>query len=263
MILLKGLVLALMVYASLLALLWWGQERLLFHPDRLPANHPLALPADVHEVWLDVPGAKLHALHLRLPQPNGVVFFLHGNSGNVQSWFTNRDFYKSLNLDLFMIDYRGFGKSSGRIENEAQLQADVQAAWAHVAPQYAGKRQVLFGRSLGSGLAATLAVQVQPAMTILVSPYLSMAEVASDHYRWVPRSLLRYPLRTDLVIAGLKSPLLLVHGEQDTLIAASHSQRLKALAPQAQLLLLPRAGHNDLQSFEAYGAGLAAALTQP
>ena len=240
------------LYLIALGLLWFGQERLLFHPEPLPADHRFTLGDDVHETWIDVPGARLNALHLRLPHPDGVVFFLHGNAGNLQSWFINPEFYRQLNLDLFMIDYRGYGKSSGRIESEAQLMADARAAWESVAPQYAGKKRIVYGRSLGSGLAARLAAEVQPDLTVLVSAYESMLALAGEHYPWVPSRVLRYPLRTDLALAGIHGPLLLAHGELDTLIAPRHSQRLKAIAPQAQLLIVPGAGHGDIHQFETY-----------
>jgi alpha-beta hydrolase superfamily lysophospholipase len=87
------------------------------------------------------------------------------------------DFYRAANYDLFMLDYRGYGKSSGRIESEAQLRADVLAAWRTVEAQYAGKRKVIYGRSLGTALAAGLAAEVQPDLTILVSPYCDMAQL--------------------------------------------------------------------------------------
>ena len=93
--------------------------------------------------------------------PRGVVFFLHGNSDNMQHWFVNLDFYRTAQLDLVMLDYRGFGKSTGRIESQAQLEADVRAAWATVAaqPQYAGKKRVIYGRSLGTGNAGSPVAQ--------------------------------------------------------------------------------------------------------
>ena len=135
------------VYALLLALVWWQQERLIFLPAKLAADHRFAFGDDVHETWVDVDSAKLHALHLRNPLPRGVVFFLHGNAGNLDSWFSNADFYRRLNLDLYMLDYRGYGKSSGRIESQAQLESDVRAVWASIAPRYVGLRRVVMGRS--------------------------------------------------------------------------------------------------------------------
>jgi hypothetical protein len=240
------------LYLLALGLLWFGQERLLFHPEPLPADHRFTLGDDVHETWVDVPGARLNALHLRLPHPDGVVFFLHGNAGNLQSWFINPEFYRQLNLDLFMIDYRGYGKSSGRIGSEAQLMADARAAWDTIAPQYVGKKRIVYGRSLGTGPAAQLAADVQPELTVLVSPYESMQALAAEHYAWVPSAVLRYPLRTDLALPAIHGPVLLAHGEADTLIPAQHSRRLKAIAPQAELLLVPGAGHGDIHQFDLY-----------
>ena len=254
------LLLPVLLYALVMAAIWWGQERLLFAPQVLAAEHRFDFGADVHETWIEVPGARLNALHLRLPQPRGVVFFLHGNGGSLESWFVNADFYRRAHIDLFMIDYRGYGKSTGRITSEAQLHADVRAAWDQIASMYAGKRRVIYGRSLGSGLAAALAADVQSELTILVSPYQSMVALAADHYPWVPAWISRYPLRTDAVLPRVKSPLLLLHGERDALIRPEHSQRLQALVPGARLLVVPGAGHNDLQQFQSYLNALDAAL---
>ena len=74
------------VWCLAVVLLWWQQERLLFAPERLNATDTLALEPDVHERFVDVPGARLSVLELRLPDPKGVVFFLHGNSANLKQW---------------------------------------------------------------------------------------------------------------------------------------------------------------------------------
>lgn len=270
-----ALLLALLMLAA--AALWWGQERLIFLPTPLPPDHRFRLAADVHETWIDVPGARLHALHLRLPNPDGLVFYLHGNAGNLDSWFVNAEFYRALNVDLFMPDYRGYGKSSGRIRSQAELLADVQAAWASVAPAYAGKPVVLAGRSLGSGLAAQLAEHLaaglapaqQPTALMLISPYRSMRALAAAHYPLVPAALLRYPLDSEAALQRLASApqtpqLLLLHGAQDSLIPPSHSDMLAALVPGAVVQHIAGAGHGDLQAVPAYldavGAGIRQAM---
>ncbi len=258
------LVLGAALYGAVLAALWWGQERLLFAPTVLPGDHRLVTAGDIHEVRIAVPGAHLSALHLRLPDPRGVVFFLHGNGGSLESWFVNPDYYRKANYDLFMVDYRGYGKSSGAITSQAQLHADIRAAWDSIAAHYSGRKRVIYGRSLGSGLAARLATDLAqadaPHLTVLVSPYRSIAALTAQHYPWVPESVLRYPLRTDAVIGRIPSRLLLIHGEQDALIPVSHSHALQALAPRAQLLLVPGAAHNDVQDFPVYLDGFAQAL---
>ena len=248
--------------------LWLKQERLLFKPDVLPQATVLASAADISETFVDVNGARLSALHLKREGARGVVFFLHGNAGSLQTWFVNLELYRQANFDLFMIDYRGYGKSSGEITSEAQLHADVRAAFDKIAPLYAGKKIVVYGRSLGTGLAARLSADLaqtpkapQPDLTVLVSPYCSVAALAADVYPLVPEFMLRYPLRTDHVVGAVKSPLLMIHGAADTLIAPSHSVTLKALAPKAELLLVPGAGHNDVQTFEVYRSRFVAALT--
>jgi len=249
-----------LLYGLVLVLLWFAQERLLFLPTPLAPEYRLALEPDVHERFVEVPGARLHALHLKLPAPRGVVFFLHGNAGNLANWFGDPELYRRANFDLFMLDYRGYGKSSGRIQSEAQLHADVRAAWDAIAPAYAGGKRVLLGRSLGSALAAQLALAVQPELTLLVSPYASVRALAANHYPWVPAALLRYPLDTETSVRALRTPVLLLHGERDTVIPASHSEVLARANPAARLLRIAGAGHNDLDAFDAYRAALRAAL---
>ncbi len=254
---------AVALYAIVIALVWWGQERLLFHPDKLPPGHRFDQAADVHETWFEVPGARLNALQLQLPNPDGVVFFLHGNAGNLDNWFVGAQLYRRANFDLVMFDYRGYGKSTGRITSQAQLEADVRAVWVQVAPRYAGKKRVIYGRSLGTALAAQLAAEVQPELTVLVSAYASMAGLAQKYYPWVPGAVLRYPLRTDEALAQVKGPVLLAHGGKDDLIDPSNSVALHRVSPQSQLLLVPDAGHGDIHEFDAYLDGLRALMANP
>jgi pimeloyl-ACP methyl ester carboxylesterase len=255
--------LAVIGYVAVLAWLFVRQESLLFRPVVLPAEQLLATEADLHELTVDVPGARLSVLQLRLPQPRGVVFFLHGNNANLATWFVNTALYRQANLDLVMLDYRGYGKSSGQIESEAQLMDDVRAVWRTVAPRYLGLQRVIYGRSLGSGLAAQLAAELQPELTVLVSPYTSMLALAREHYPLVPGFVVRYPLRTDLAVPRIHTPLLLVHGLRDDVIDARHSRALQALAPQAGVLLIDGASHADIHQSAAYLDGLRRALAEP
>ena len=248
-------------YLALLALLYFAQERLIFLGTPLPAEHLFRFDQRFAEVRIPVPGGTLHALHFTQENPRGLVFFLHGNAGNLQTWTTGVDFYRRVNYDLFIVDYRGYGKSTGRIESEAQLHADVRAAWDAIAPAYRGRPIVIYGRSLGTGLAAALARDVEPRLLILVSPYTSLADAALRAYPIAPSFLLKYPLRTDRLIGDSRSPVLLIYGTRDALIPLGDSEKLRALARSpVELLAVDGAGHNDIQQFPGYLEPLAERL---
>ncbi len=122
---------AAMLYAGVAGLVYWKQEALIFHPTPLGADYQFTTP-DVTEIQIPVDDATLSALHFKQANPKGIVFFLHGNAGNLESWLTSVEFYRRVNYDLFIIDFRGFGKSSGHIESEAQLHRDVLQAWQSI-----------------------------------------------------------------------------------------------------------------------------------
>lgn len=248
-------------YAALLATLYFAQERLIFPASTLPAEHRFRFDQRFTEVAVPVAGATLHALHFMQDDPRGLVFFLHGNAGNLETWTTGVDFYRRINYDLFIIDYRGYGKSTGQIESEAQLHADVRAAWDAIAPRYRDKPIVVYGRSLGTGLAVALARDVSPQLLVLVSPYTSLAAAAQRAFPIAPAFIVKYPLRTDAIIGDVTSPVLLIHGDRDAQIPVEDSERLRALVRSpVELLRVEGAGHNDIQSFPAYALPLAERL---
>lgn len=254
------------LYLLVLLAVWHQQERLLFVPSTLPQNHDFQAGSDVTEHHVEVPGASIHVLQMKRPNPDGVVFFLHGNAGDLSRWFVSIDHYRRRNVDLVMMDYRGFGKSTGQITSQQQLEDDAQAVWDHFVPAYApAVRRIILGRSLGTGLAAHLATRTGPATTILVSPYTSIAALAAEHFPWVPTPLVRYPLRTDAVIGQVPGNLFLLHGIRDTLIAPSHAGQLAQIArasgkSRVQEVLIAGAAHGDLQDFADYQQAIDAAV---
>jgi alpha-beta hydrolase superfamily lysophospholipase len=252
-----------LVYGGMLGYLYASQERLLFRATPLPADYQFRFTQPFEEIRVPVAGAVLDALYFPQQDSRGLVFFLHGNAGNLETWTTGLDFYKRVGYDLFMLDYRGYGKSTGGVRSEAELHDDVRAAWEAIAPRYRGKPIVIYGRSLGTGLAAALARDVNPALLILVSPYESLTAAAKRAYPLAPEWLLKYPLQTDAVIGDVKSPVMLLHGRGDTLIPYSDSERLasRVHAP-VELVLIDGAGHNDIHRFPAYLEAIAARLEQ-
>ncbi len=237
------------------------QEQLIFPGKKLDDNFRFHYDTPFKEVSIPVAGAELHALHFQQKQPRGLIFFLHGNAGNLQTWATDIDFYVRENYDLFIMDYRGYGKSTGKIQSQEQLHHDVLTAWNAIHTDYPNQPIVIYGRSLGSALAVELARQVEHELLVLVSPFTSMNAMAKKLYPLAPLGLLRYPLATDQQIAKVSSPILFIHGNRDDFIPMGHSQRLQALSTSpSELLIIDGAGHNDIHQYPAYVDGLARAL---
>ncbi len=251
------------LYVAILALVYWKQEALIFHAKPLAADFRFTMP-DIFEVNVPVEGGLLHALHFKQANPKGVVFFLHGNGGNVASWLTSVDFYRRVNYDLFILDYRGYGKSTGHIESEAQLNNDVLAAWKFITPQYAGKKLVVFGRSLGTGLAAALSTSIKPDLTVMVTPYLSLKAMGQLRYPWLPSVINRYPMRSDEWLPQIKNPVMILAAGADEVIPVAQAELLSRVRlgsqQSAEYTVVPGAGHNDIHQFPLYLDTLAARL---
>ena len=148
--------------------------------------------------------------------------------------------------------YRGYSGSSGW-PSEQGLLLDAQAAWAFATAHYPEDKIVLWGFSLGSAVAVALAAERRIGKLILEAPFSSLADVAASAFPIFPvRWLLRDPFRSDQRIGRIKAPLLMMHGERDTVISIAFGERLFALAHEPkQIVRFPEGGHNDLDLFGA------------
>jgi uncharacterized protein len=186
---------------------------------------------------------------------NPVILYFHGNGGSLR-WRIDR--FRALTADgtgLVALSYRGYGGSSGR-PSEAGLMEDAQAAYAFAAARYPPDRIVVWGESLGSGLAVPLAAQRPVGRLVLESPFTSAADVAAAMYWFVPvRWLMKDQFRSDLAIGKVTVPVLVLHGERDRVVPIGLGERLYALinAPK-RLVRFPGAGHNDLGGYGAIEA---------
>lgn len=248
-------------YVFFAAAVYFKQEEIIFQGTALPAEHRFNFDVPFEERTVSVDGAELSGIRFTQEDPLGLIFFLHGNGGNIESWSSGADFYQRVNYDMFMFDYRGYGKSTGSVSSQAQLHDDVQKAWDSVAPLYGGKPIVIYGRSLGAALAAELATHVEAEKVILVSPFTSMEAIAKAQYPLLPLSLVRYPLKISEIIGNIQAPVILVHGDRDRLIPLAHSESLLKLTnAQSKLLVIAGAGHNDIHQYRSYREGLTAEL---
>lgn len=259
-------------YGALLLLLYATQSSLLFLPQ-VGGRELVASPADIglayESVRIDTEdGVALHGWFVPARAARGTLLFFHGNAGNISHRLDSLRIFHGLDLDVLIIDYRGYGRSGGR-PDEAGTYRDAQAAWRYLLERRGGRPQrvVLFGRSLGASVAAWLAARGAhgegPAGLILESAFTSVPELAADLYPWLPaRRLARLNYDTRAYLAGVTCPVLVVHSRDDEIIPYAHGRALHAAAPDPKAFLELRGGHNEgfLASGADYVSGLRAFL---
>jgi len=238
------------LYVFALVLIYFMQEKLLFHPDVVPKDYLSAsLPSQIEEKFIPVDkNVNLHGLLFKAEKCKGLVFYLHGNGGNAYGWGEDTaQLFTGLGYDLFILDYRGYGKSDGTIESEAQINEDVQKAYNVMLKRYTANNIIIAGYSIGTGPATYLAAHNQPKALLLQAPYYSLSKLTDEKIPLIPDFIKRYKFETKDFIGQVKAPVYLFHGMDDTLIPYHHSEILKNnYCPHATLIPLPLTGHNGI-----------------
>ncbi|MFB6258391.1 MAG: alpha/beta hydrolase [Flavobacteriales bacterium] len=254
----------LLLYGALCFLIYRLQEKRIFQPGRLPKDVDLGISAPHKERWISVAdGSALNAVHLRVDSPKGLILYHHGNSGDLSEWKNVASLLLPYGYDVLVYDYRGYGKSPGRIENEDQLLQDGQKVYEAMAEEYGENRILLYGRSLGTGIASYLAAFNRPASLLLESPFYSMRELVFQYYPWIPLPLiLKYPLRNDRYLESVECPIHIFHGDRDGVIDHRSTLKLKKLLKEGDCFYTIKGGHHaDLSEFQEYHEALKVALT--
>lgn len=231
----------------------------------MPGRELAATPARVGLEFQDVElrtsdGETLHGWWLPHERSRATLLFFHGNAGNVSHRLESLEIFHALGVDTLIIDYRGYGRSSGR-PTEAGLYRDARAAWDWLTETQgiAGDDIILFGRSLGGAVASELATRVDAAGLILESVFTSVPDIGAELYWWLPvRWLSRLQFDTAEYLRQTELPVLVVHSRDDEIIPFAHGRRLREIAGARGSLLELRGGHNTgfLESRARYREGL-------
>lgn len=241
------------VYGLFIALLFFAQRSLLYHPDQtvpVPRDYGVGEMASVHLNTED--GFELLAWW-RAPESSEspVIAYFHGNAGNIGGRAAKVKPYLDAEYGVLLLSYR-YNAGSGGSPGEDALLADGRTALAFLKSEgIADNRIVLYGESLGSGVAVAMAATQTLGALVLEAPYSSMADLAQHHYWYAPsRWLVRDTLDSVSRIAGVNAPVLIVHGEQDTVIPPKFARRLFDAAPEPkEMEMLPVARHNNLLEY--------------
>jgi uncharacterized protein len=251
------LIIGLGSYALVGGALYLMQRSLLYFPKaiRIPPAEA-GLPAAQEVVLTTADGEKVVAWHVPPRSDKPVVIYFHGNAEIVAWRAMHHRATVADGTGLIALNFRGYGGSTGT-PTEVGLHRDAQAAYAFAAERYPPQRIVLWGQSLGTGVAVRLASEQPVGKLILEAPYTSTVDVAASHFPWVPvRWLMKDRFHSDERIAAVHVPLLIMHGALDDVIPIRFGERLFALANEPKRFIrFDRAGHNDL---DAHGSGAAA-----
>jgi len=230
------------------------QDKFIFKPEKLSQNFQFKYDAPFKELNFDVaPGVRINGLHFFREDSKGIILYFHGNTRSIKGWAKYaRDFYR-YNYDVVLVDYRGFGKSTGKRAEEKMMQ-DMQFVYESLAADYGEENLIVYGRSLGSGFAAKLASDNNPRYLILDAPYYNFKKVVERFLPFLPLQIvLRYHLRTDKWIPKIKCHIYIIHGTKDWLIPIKHSEALQKLSPRKiTLIRIHGGGHNNLSKFDDY-----------
>lgn len=248
------------VVALVLALpviMYFGQDRLIFHPQATTAN---AVPGAESVFMQARDGTRLHAWHLA---GSPLVLYFGGNAEDV-SWMLDRAARNTPGTGWLLVDYRGYGGSAGA-PSEAALTSDAVQWFDHASQKLKAQRVVVFGRSLGSGVAVQLAAARPVERVILVTPYDSLTNVARHHYPYLPVSwMLKHPFDSLAHAPAIAAPLLCLVAERDQVIPVVHSKRLfEAWKGPKRWVELAGAGHNSTDAVPAFWQAIGEFLVQP
>lgn len=241
-------------YAGVCALFYFFQHYFFFRPEILPGKFIFRYPFPFEEVDFSMEdGGRINGLLFKVPNSRGVVLYFKGNSRSLKGWGKFAKDFVGKGYDFFIFDYRGFGKSSGR-RTENILYNDAQFVYKWVSERYPEDKIIVYGRSLGSGIAARIASWNKPRMLILDAPYFSFLHQIRRFGFFLPLSfLLRYQIRTDRFLRKASCPVFIIHGDQDRLIPHRHGRMLQELIPEKSVLItIEGAHHNNLPDFAAY-----------
>ena len=252
---LKKFVIALLgIFVMIGSALYLFQEKLLFFPSTLEKNYQYQFQYKFEELFLQSDeNANINALHFKVEIPKGVLLYFHGNAGDLSGWGTIAEYFVAQEYDVLIMDYRTYGKSTGKLSEEA-FYMDAQYCYDYLLTHYSEDEITLYGRSLGTGIASYVASKNNPKQLILETPYYSILDVAKDRFPILPvKQLLKYQFPTYQFLPKVTCPITIIHGTEDRVVPFVSAEKLSALnIENLNFITVNGAGHNNLIEFEDY-----------
>lgn len=242
------------LYIILCVALYFFQEKLIFFPQKLEKNYQFNFEQSFDELNFKTSDGKLlNGLLFKADSTKGLIFYLHGNAGSLNSWGNVAKTYTQLNYDVFILDYRGYGKSDGTINGQKQLFEDNEIIYKELKKDYNEKDIIILGYSIGTGIASKLASNNKPKQLILQAPYYSLTDMMHQRFSFIPTFILKYKFATNEYLKNCEMPITIFHGNQDGVINYESSLKLKEeFKTKVNLITLNGQGHNGMTDNKDY-----------
>lgn len=243
------------LYFFVTVILYFLQTRFIFYPGRLAKDFRFKLGETGEEIFITTEDhERINALFYKGTRDEVILYF-HGNAGDLSGWqFVAEDFVQ-FNYSILLIDYRGYGKSTGTI-SERGFYTDAASAYNFLIAEkgFDPTDIIVYGRSIGTGVAVDLAARHTVKGLVLESPYTSLGDLADSKVPFFfPSVYLRFSFNNLKKINAVKCPLIVIHGANDDLIPSSHGEFLyQRFEGKKKLILIAGAAHNDMNAFEDY-----------
>ncbi|AUC86730.1 alpha/beta hydrolase [Polaribacter sp. ALD11] len=236
-------------------IIYFFQERFIFkNGERIHGNYLYNFLNSFEEIFIKIDGNSIiNALHFKLKKPKGIILFCHGNSGNLQKWGNRVSYFLDYNYEVFVFDYRNYGKSTGNF-NEAKMYNDALLMYNHIKKSYKEDTIVVYGFSLGSTFATRIASINNPKELILEAPFFNFKKAVQYYSKFAPIFLLKYKFRTDLDIVKVTSPITIFHGNKDQITSFKDAKTLLELNTLKENIFIQIDGgtHHNIRENKLY-----------
>ncbi len=243
------------IYLLIVCYVYFNQEAMIFQATKLPKEYKYDYNQYFEEINIkSFDNTILNGLLFKSKDvSNGLVFYLHGNAGALNTWGNIAENYTNLGYDIFILDYRSYGKSEGEIKSELQFNNDVSAVYKFLLLKYKEENITIIGYSIGTGPATFLASNSNPKQLILQAPYFNFLELSNERVPFIPDFFKKYKFETNKLIPKVKSPIFIFHGDKDQIINYNNAERLsKLLKPNDHFFTLKGQGHIGINENQEY-----------
>lgn len=235
-------------YLFVLLLMYVMQSKMIYYPTRQLVANPTDIGRSFEDITFETEDQlQLHGWFVPAADSALTILYCHGNAGNISGRLETIRLLHDLGLNVFIFDYRGYGRSEGR-PSETGTYRDASAAWRYLAQTRgigAGKI-IPMGRSLGGSIAAWLAAHENPAAAIIESTFTSAADLGGDLYPWLPvRWLLKYDYNTAAYVQNIKAPVFMAHSWDDEIVPFRYGEELFKIAQEPKMFVELRGSHGS------------------